>query len=107
MLLSHHLDCFLGAVKVEFIVLLSFLGMLLPMIIFRAVGLPLWVDAPVEGLVSETCAVILRFAGIVLHSWKEKLVAHWRVEAGERAVFVCCTALRVPLLSRIAHAVLH
>lgn len=77
------------------------------MIIFCAVGLPLVVHASVEGLISDTCTIILRFANIILHSWKEKLVAHRRVEARKRPVLVCGAALRVPLLSRIAHAVLH
>lgn len=77
------------------------------MVVFRAVSPPLRVHAAVEGLVSEACAIILRFAIIVLHPWKEKLVAHRRVEVRQRAVLVRRAALRVPLLPRITHAVLH
>ena len=81
--------------------------MLLSIVIFSAVGLPLAVHTSVEGLVSNTSTIILRFANIILHSWKEKLVAHGRVEARKRPVLVRGTALRVPLLSRITHAILH
>ena len=77
------------------------------MVVFGAVGLPLWVHAAVKRFISVACTIILRFASIIFHSWKEELVAHRRVEARERAVLVRGTALRVPLLSWVAHAVLH
>mgnify|MGYP004207232985 CR=1 FL=1 len=81
--------------------------MLLTVVVFGAVGPPLRVRATIEGLVSEAYPIILRFAIISLHPWKEKLVAHRRVEVRQRAVLVLRTALRVPLLPRITHAVFH
>lgn len=79
MLLPHHFNCLLRAVKVEFVILLSFLRMLFSVISLGTIRLSLGVHATVERLVVQASPVILRLAHI-LHSRQEKVVSHRRVE---------------------------
>lgn len=80
MLLPHHFNCFLGAIEIEFVVLFSFLRMLLTQLILSSIGLPFCVNSAIKSLIGvEAGTIILRLA-IILHAGKEKLVANWRIE---------------------------
>ena len=90
MLLPHHFNCFLGAVQIEFVVLLSFLRMLLTHLILNSICLPFRVNTPIKSLTANTAAattsrctpiVILRLAiDSIFHAWEEELVANWRIK---------------------------
>lgn len=103
MLLPHHLYCLLRAIEVELVVLLSFLGVLLPSFALRSiVGSPVRTaprivnDALVQRLVMEAHLVSAAI-GPGLHAWQKELIVHRRVKVREGAVFVLADALRVAL----------
>ena len=88
MLLPHHFNCFLGAVQIEFVVLLSFLRMLLTHLILNSICLSFRVNTPIKSLTANAAAasrstpiVILRLAiDSIFHAWEEELVANWRIK---------------------------
>jgi hypothetical protein len=88
MLLPHHFNCFLGAVQIEFVVLLSFLRMLLTHLILNSICLSFRVNTPIKSLTANAGAasrstpiVILRLAiDSIFHAWEEELVANWRIK---------------------------
>ena len=87
MLLPHHFNCFLGAVQIEFVVLLSFLRMLLTHLILNSICLSFRVNTPIKSLTANAAAsrstpiVILRLAiDSIFHTWEEELVANWRIK---------------------------
>jgi hypothetical protein len=88
MLLPHHFNCFLGAVQIEFVVLLSFLRMLLTHLILNSICLSFRVNTPIKSLTANAGAasrstpiVILSLAiDSIFHTWEEELVANWRIK---------------------------